>query len=69
MYNEDFLQDVLWNHGTEQAIVYCQIESKKYERMAKETAHINDPLYRQELEYERDWWAQRADKLINDEPC
>jgi len=69
MYNEDFLQDVLWTHGVKQAIIYCQIESDRYDKLFKETENISDILYRQELKYERDWWAQRAEKLKNDEGC
>jgi hypothetical protein len=69
MYNEDFLQDVLWTHGVKQAIIYCELESDRYDRMFKEMTYINDPLHRQELQYERDWWGQRAEKLKNDEGC
>ncbi len=52
MYNEDFLQDILWTHGVEQAIIYCQIESDKYDKLFKEMDTTTDPLYRQELQYE-----------------
>ena len=69
MYNEDFLQDVLWAHGVEQAIIYCQIESNRYDKLFSEMDAKTDPLYRQELQYERDWWGRRAEKLKNDEKC
>jgi len=68
MYNEEFLQDVIWNHGINQAIIFCQLESDKYNKQFNEMT-AGDPIAHQELQYERDWWAERAEKLKNNEPC
>lgn len=68
MYNEEFLQDVIWKHGINQAIIFCQLESDKYNKQFNEMK-AGDPIVHQELQYERDWWAERAEKLKNDEPC
>ena len=68
MYNEEFLQDVIWKHGIDQAIIFCQLESDKYNIQFNEMK-AGDPIAHQELQYERDWWAERAEKLKNDEPC
>jgi hypothetical protein len=68
MYNEQFLQDVIWKHGIDQAIIFCQLESDKYNKQFNEMK-AGDPIAHQELQYERDWWAERAEKLKNDEPC
>jgi hypothetical protein len=64
MYNEDFVKEVLRENGKEDAIIFCQIESKKYEKMIKETVAKN-PIDAMELAYERDWWANRAKSLKN----
>ena len=64
MYNEDFLQDVLRENGKENAIIFCQIESKKYDKMIKEIVSKN-PIDAMELTYERDWWSDRAKSLKN----
>lgn len=68
MYNEDFLQDIIYNHGVEQAIIYCRIESDRYNKQFNEIT-AGDPIVHQELQYERDWWAERAEKLKNGEKC
>jgi hypothetical protein len=64
MYNEDFLKEVLRENGKADAIIFCQIESKKYDKMIKETVAKN-PIDAMELTYERDWWANRAKSLKN----
>jgi len=68
MFNEDFLQDVIYNHGVTQAIIYCEINSDKYNKLFNEMV-VGDPIEHQELQYERDWWAERAEKLKNGEKC
>lgn len=68
MFNEDFLQDVIYNHGVTQAIIYCEINSDKYNKLFNETV-VGDPIAHQELQYERDWWGERAEKLKNGEKC
>lgn len=68
MYNEEFLQGVIWEHGVEQAIIYCQVTSSRYGKLFTETVS-SDPIAHQELQYERDWWAERAERLKNNEPC
>ena len=68
MLNEQFLQEVIWTHGVEKAIIFCQLESDKYNKMFNETV-AGDPIEHQEMQYERDWWAERAEKLKNDESC
>lgn len=62
MYNEEFLQEVLNENGRTTAIIFCEIESRKYEKMIKESIIVN-PIDAMELTYERDWWANRAESL------
>lgn len=68
MYNEEFLQDVIYKHGIEHAILFCQLESDKYNKTI-EAKVFTDPIDHMELQYERDWWAERAERLKNNEPC
>jgi len=68
MFNEDFVKDVINNHGVNQAIIYCEINSDKYNKLFNEMI-AGDPIDHQELQYERDWWAERAERLKNNEPC
>ena len=68
MYNEEFLQKVLHEHGVKQAIIFCELESKKYSMMY-DNVDFGDNISISELEYERDWWAERAERLKNDQPC
>ena len=64
MINEDFLQDVISDYGVKTAILFCEIESTKYNRMVNEIV-FTDPIDQQELQYERDWWADRSITLTN----
>ena len=68
MYNEEFLQKVLHEHGVDQAIIFCQLESEKYNAQYEEM-DMGDALSISEIKYERDWWAERAERLKNNEPC
>jgi len=68
MYNEDFLQKVIYERGMDEAIIFCQIESEKFDKEWREYIG-KDPIALQELQYERDWWAERAQRLKNDESC
>jgi len=68
MYNEEFLQKVLYEYGLHQAIIFCQLESEKYDAQYKEM-DMGDAISVSEIKYERDWWAERAERLKNNEPC
>ena len=68
MYNDEFLQHIIHKYGVNYATVYCEIESEKYEKTM--TAKIfTDPIDKLEMEYERNWWAERAERLKNGEKC
>lgn len=68
MYNEEFLQNILHEKGVEQAIIFCELESKKYDMLFDEM-DMGDSISISEIKYERDWWAERAERLKNNEPC
>ena len=68
MYNEEFLQKILHEDGVEKAIIFCEIESKKCQGIL-DNSRIDNPIDAMELSYERDWWAERANRLKNDQPC
>lgn len=68
MYNDQFLQFIIDKYGVNYATMYCEIESEKYEKtMAAKI--FTDPIDRLEMEYERNWWRERAEHLKNNEPC
>lgn len=68
MYNDEFLQHIIHKYGVGYAAIYCEIESEKYNKTM--TAKVfTDPIDHMELQYERDWWAERAERLKNNEPC
>lgn len=62
MYNEMFLRRIINEHGLEQAIMFCKIESEKYEIMADEM-DMGDAISVSEVIYERDWWKDRLKTL------
>jgi hypothetical protein len=68
MYNEVFLQKVIKECGVEQAFIFCQLESEKYSAQYEEM-DMGDAISVSEIKYERDWWAERAERLKNNEPC
>lgn len=68
MYNEDILQSILYKHGIDKAILFCEMESDKYVKTL-EAQIFTDPIDAAEMQYERDWWAERAERLKNNEPC
>jgi hypothetical protein len=68
MYNDEFLQHIIHKYGVNTATMFCKIESEKYEKTIN-IKRFSDPIERSEMEYERTWWSQRAEKLKNNEPC
>jgi hypothetical protein len=68
MYNDEFLQHIIHTYGVKYATVFCEIESQKYDKTI-EAKVFTDPIDKLELEYERNWWKERAERLKNDQPC
>lgn len=62
MYNEIFLQGVITKYGVEKAIIFCEIESEKLEALYNEM-DMGDMIDPSEINYERDWWKERAESL------
>jgi hypothetical protein len=67
MYNEDFVQKIIAEHGREQALIFCQLEGERNEIIVREYEEIGNLPYDQYLDhdYERNWWSKRAEKLKN----
>ena len=68
MYNEEFLQKVIKECGVEQASIFCQLESEKCNAQYEEM-DMGYAISISEIKYERDWWAERAKSLKNNETC
>lgn len=68
MYNDSILQDFLHKYGVNKAITFCEMESEKYSK-TMEAKVFTDPIDCWEMQYERDWWSERAERLKNNEPC
>lgn len=68
MYNEDFVQRIIAEHGREQAIIFCQLEGEKNEVIVREFKQMKNIPYDQymDYDYEMKWWKNRADKLKNE---
>jgi len=68
MYNDTLLQEFLHKYGVNKSITFCEMESEKYSKTL-ESKVFTDPIDHMEMQYERDWWSEHADRLKNNEPC
>ena len=65
MYNEDFVQHIISVHGREQALIFCELEAEKNDRIVREFKEMKNIPYDHYLDYdyEKQWWKDRAVKL------
>ena len=68
MYNEDFVQRIISEHGREQALIFCQLEGEKNELVVRQFKEMKNIPYDQymDYDYEMTWWKNRANKLKNE---
>lgn len=67
MYNKEILDRLVEYYGEDKAIIFCEMEANRIDQVAKNAkkeAKIETIEY-SELLYDRDWWAEHADKLKN----
>ena len=64
MYNKDILDELVKQFGVEKTIILCKMEAVKNGMLydGAEQKHLPEP---NEWEFERDWWAENAQKLEN----
>jgi hypothetical protein len=64
MYNEDVANLLEKEFGKEMFMIYCQIEQYKNNLLHEECVKSGDKCT--EYEFERDWWKQKFENLVND---
>lgn len=71
MYNQDILNKIEAQYGTQKAAEFCEIASLMYDikfNACKEDDENHHPL-RAEYDYERDWWMEASIGLKQKQLC
>jgi len=66
MYNQEMLEKIVAQFGTDRAIEFCEIASVMYD--IKFNA-CKDSDCKAEYDYERDWWLEAGISLKQQKPC
>lgn len=64
MYNEELLRKLIADFGESNAIIYCKMESAKNAYLFDECVKNGEDNTCTQYDYERDWWKDAENKLI-----
>ena len=65
MYNEDFVQRIISEHGRQQALIFCQLEAEKNDIIVREFKQMKNIPYDQYMDYD---YELLKDIIIENDP-
>ncbi len=65
MFNKEIVDKLMQEFGIKATILFCQMKSATFSYLAEYHYNINSKEECDNCSYEEEWWAKKAEELLN----